>query len=100
MHLAHHDNPAHYGVRTKPYKLIFFYGLPLDAAGAQKTPTTPGWELYDLRKDPEELRNVFHDPAYAETARRLKAELRELKQRVGDTDDKYPELAKRLESAN
>ena len=33
MHMAHHDNPAHYGIRTKDYKLIFFYGLPLDARG-------------------------------------------------------------------
>jgi arylsulfatase A-like enzyme len=99
MHMAHHDNPAHYGIRTRDYKLIFFYGLPLDAAGAQKAPTTPGWELYDLRNDPEELRNVYDDPAYADTTRRLKAELLELKRKIGDTDDKYPELAKRLEAA-
>jgi N-acetylglucosamine-6-sulfatase len=27
MHMAHaHVNPAHFGVRTKNYKLIFFYG--------------------------------------------------------------------------
>ena len=98
MHMAHHDNPAHYGVRTKDHKLIFFYGLPLDAAGAQKTATTPGWELYDLRKDPQELQNVYHEPAYAETAKRLKAELLRLKVTLGDTDDKYPELAKRVEA--
>jgi arylsulfatase A-like enzyme len=30
MHMAHHDNPAHYGLRTERYKLIFFYGQPLD----------------------------------------------------------------------
>ena len=98
MHMAHHDNPAHYGVRTKDHKLIFFYGLPLDAAGAQKTATTPAWELYDLRKDPQELQNVYHEPAYAETVKRLKAELLRLKVTLGDTDDKYPELAKRVES--
>ena len=40
MHMTHHDNPAHYGVRTKDFKLIFFYGLPLDAKGALPTPTT------------------------------------------------------------
>ena len=27
MHLTHHDNPAHFGVRTKDFKLIFFYGV-------------------------------------------------------------------------
>ena len=42
MHMAHHANPAHYGIRTKDHKLIFFYGLPLDARGARPTPTTAG----------------------------------------------------------
>ena len=38
MHMAHHDNPAHYGIRTEDFKLIFFYGLPLDAPGAAGPP--------------------------------------------------------------
>jgi len=92
MHLAHHQNPAHYGVRTKDFKLIFFYGLPLDAEGAVQRPTTPGWELYDLRHDPHELNNVYGQPAYADTVKQLKAELLRLKEKVGDTDEKYPEL--------
>ena len=94
MHMTHHDNPAHYGIRTRDFKLIFFYGLPLDARGALKQPTTPGWELYDLRTDPHEMRNVYQQPAYAQTARELKAELLRLKESVGDTDEKYPELMK------
>jgi arylsulfatase A-like enzyme len=94
MHMTHHDNPAHYGIRTKDHKLIFFYGLPLDAPGALQKPTTPGWELYDLRKDPQEMRNVYSDPGYAETARQLKAELLRLKEKIGDSDEKYPELMK------
>ncbi|HUR56122.1 MAG TPA: sulfatase [Opitutaceae bacterium] len=92
MHMAHHENPAHYGIRTRDHKLIFFYGLPLDASGAPKNPTTPGWELYDLRRDPEELHNVYGDPAYAAAAAQLKAELLRLKERVGDRDEKYPAL--------
>jgi len=92
MHMAHHDNPAHYGIRTKDFKLIFYYGLPLDATGALPDPTTPGWELYDLRKDPDERHNVYADPAYADTLKQLKADLLRLKQEVGDTDEKYPEL--------
>lgn len=94
MHMAHHANPAHYGIRTKDYKLIFFYGLPLDAAGARPEPTTPGWEFYDLRKDPFEMRNAYGDPAYAVTIGRLKEELLRLKSQVGDTDEQYPELMK------
>jgi N-acetylglucosamine-6-sulfatase len=92
MHMTHHDNPAHYGIRTPDFKLIFFYGLPLDAAGALPDATPPYWELYDLRRDPHETRNVHDDPTYAETARRLREELTDLKQELGDTDDAYPEL--------
>ena len=92
MNYAHHDVPAHYGVRTKDYKLIFFYGLPLDAPGARTADTQPGWELYDLRKDPQELQNVYGNADYAEIAEKLKAELLRLKSDLGDTDEKYPEL--------
>ena len=92
MNYAHHDVPAHYGVRTKDFKLIFFYGLPLDAPGAKSSDTQPGWELYDLRKDPREMRNVYGADAYAEITRDLKAELLRLKEEVGDTDDTYPDL--------
>lgn len=92
MHMAHHDNPAHYGVRTADFKLIFFYGLPLDAPGAAAGPTPPGWELYDLRNDPRELTNVYGRPEYASAAENLKAELLRLKAEIGDADEKYPEL--------
>ncbi|MEM6644955.1 MAG: sulfatase [Bacteroidota bacterium] len=92
MHLTHHDVPAHYGIRTKDYKLIFFYGLPLDAEGALEPATTPSWELYDLRTDPWESVNRYADPNYAEVAQQLKRDLLALKARTGDTDDRYPAL--------
>jgi len=92
MHMAHHDNPAHYGIRTERYKLIFFYGLPLDAEGAVDRTTEPGWELYDLKEDPHERRNVYAAPEYAPVARRLKSDLLEQKNILGDTDDRYPDL--------
>ncbi len=88
----HTTRPAHYGVRTERHKLIFFYGLPLDAKGADAKPTKVGWELYDLEKDPQELHNVYGDPAYASVVGELKAELLRLKRELGDTDEKYPEL--------
>ena len=98
MHMSHHSVPAHYGIRTKDFKLVFFYGLKLDATvGKQeicKFPTNPGFELYDLQKDPLETRNVYGDPAYAETERLLKLQLLELKELYGDGDEKYPELEK------
>jgi len=62
-----------------------------------KQPTPPHWELYDLREDPREMQNVYDDPAYADTVKRLKAELIRLKRRVGDTDDQYPELTRLLD---
>ncbi len=94
MHLAHHYIPGHYGVRDARYKLAFFYGLPLDASlgKGQFGPSTPGWELYDLQEDPQELNNVYEDPRYAPVVQRLKRRLLQLKQQYGDEDEKYPEL--------
>lgn len=94
MHMTHHDNPAHYGIRTKNHKLIFFYGLPLDAKGALPEPTPPHWELYDLSKDPHEMNNVYASPEYADVVAELKDQLARLKTSIRDTDDRYPELSK------
>ena len=99
MHMAHHDNPAHYGIRTKNFKLIFFYGLGLDAKGAKQEASTPGWELYDLRNDIAEQHNVYDDPAYQAVREQLKQQLDQLKKEVGDTDEQYPELMRVRELA-
>lgn len=95
MHKAHHDVPAHYGLRTERYKLVFYYALPLDASGAIDEPTEPGWELYDLKRDPHQLRNVYDDPSYEQVRERLLSKLDEKKQELGDTDEQYPELVAR-----
>ncbi len=99
MHMAHHDNPAHYGIRTRDFKLIFFYGLALDATGAKPDPTRPGWELYDLRNDLDERHNVYADPAYRDVRGRLKEQLLNLKAEVSDTDESYPALMQVRETA-
>jgi len=88
----HGSRPAHYGIRTKRYKLIFFYGLPLGMKGAEKKPTKVGWELYDLKRDPFELNNIYHHPAYRKVRTKLKAMLKNKKAELGDTDNKYPEM--------
>lgn len=90
MHQAHHDVPAHYGIRTEKHKLIYFYGEPLDAEGAADTPTPPHWELYDLEVDPDENHNLIDNPKYRELAQELKRRLSDLKQAVGDTDSLQP----------
>jgi N-acetylglucosamine-6-sulfatase len=55
--------PSWEAVRTAEWKLIRYPGL----AGAD--------ELYDLKADPHERKNLAADPAQAETVKRLSAEL-------------------------
>ena len=75
---------AHYGVRTRKHKLIYYYGKALGSSGAVDKPVEPEWELFDLGKDPGELLNVYGDPAYAATVRELTRELDRLQAKVGD----------------
>ncbi|MGQ9589596.1 MAG: sulfatase family protein [Planctomycetota bacterium] len=70
---GHHRVHMHYGLRTERYLLVFFHALD-------------EWELYDLEKDPDEARNVYGDPAYAEVVPKLKEELYRLKRELGDED--------------
>jgi hypothetical protein len=72
-------------VRTETHKLIYYYGDPLDAAGAVGDPTPPEWELFDLERDPRELVNVYDERAYARVREELTAELERLRMEVGDT---------------
>jgi len=90
MHMAHHWNPSHFGIRTKQHKLIYYYGCDMD--GGNQTP--PGWELYDLVKDPKEVNNVYDDPQYADVVKRLKTQLADLRTRIKDTDADFPEMRK------
>ncbi len=79
-----HHVPGHYGVRTKDWKLIYYYGKPLGMKGAQEPNTEPDWELFDMKKDPREMKNLYHDPAHAGTVKKLKAELDRLQKEAGD----------------
>ena len=88
MHMAHHDNPAHVGIRTKQFKLIFYYGC--NYKGQNRTP--PGWELYDVKKDPREVVNLYDDPNHADVVVQLKDRLAKLRRRIGDTGEDYPEV--------
>jgi len=86
MHLANgHRNPAHYGIRTEKYKLIYYYGLPLDAAGAVQEETPTGWELYDIERDPFELCNLYEADGYTDIISNLKHSLFRAKEEYKDT---------------
>ncbi|MCA8994481.1 MAG: sulfatase [Planctomycetaceae bacterium] len=90
MHMVHHDNPAHIGIRTKTHKLIYYYGCNYD--GGYQTP--PGWELYDLANDPHETRNLYEDPEQTALVDHLKRQLAELRTEVGDDGTHFPECEK------
>lgn len=79
-----HQTPAHYGYRTDRYKLIYFYNDGLGIPGSSDRVYPPEWELYDLVEDPEEVRNVYHDPAYTDVRENLKARMWLAQAAVGD----------------
>ncbi|HOI49409.1 MAG TPA: DUF4976 domain-containing protein, partial [Prolixibacteraceae bacterium] len=72
---SEHMVKRHYGVRTDRYKLIHFY-YDIDE-----------WELYDLEKDPDEMKSVYNDPAYADVQKMLHQKLEELRAQYGDSDE-------------
>ena len=62
----HHVQP-HYGIRNERYKLIHFY-YDIDV-----------WELYDLKNDPNELKNLISSNEHKVLIDELKNELYKLK---------------------
>jgi len=70
---AVHSVRRHEGVATKTHKLIHFYDLD-------------EWELYDLAKDPDEMKSQYANPAYASLVADLKKELIRLKKLYKVTD--------------
>ena len=66
-----HNVAKHYGVITDRYKLVHFY----DSQPAY-------WELYDLQKDPAEMRSVYGQPDYADAQKQVAGELARLRQQL------------------
>ncbi|AWW00644.1 sulfatase family protein [Arcticibacterium luteifluviistationis] len=82
---AIHMVKRHYGIVTEDYKLIHFYD------------DVDEWELYDRKKDPQEMNSVYADPAYAETLAKLKTDLADLRVKYKDSEDldkKYMQMYK------
>ena len=62
----YHAVRRHDGVRNSRYKLMHFYDLD-------------EWELFDLEKDPKEMRSVHDSAQYAEVLKHMKGELARLR---------------------
>ena len=69
---AEHSVCKHYGVRTGRYSLIHFYD------------DVNSWELYDLKKDPEQMHNIFGQKGTERLTKKLKDELHRLQEQYND----------------
>jgi arylsulfatase A-like enzyme len=70
---GHHNTRAHYGVRTTTHKLIHYW-------------RKDQWELFDLRTDAAELRNLYGQPGQEAVTAELKARLARLRRELQDDD--------------
>ena len=61
-----HNVQPHYGVRTDRYKLIHYY-YNMDE-----------WELFDLKKDPNEMVNLYGNSGTKKLTQKLKNKIKEL----------------------
>jgi arylsulfatase A-like enzyme len=81
MYYQYYEYPAvhavkkHYGVRTERYKLIHFYD------------DVDEWELYDLKKDPDEMQSVYGEARYVNVQSELHTELQALRRELGIVED-------------
>ncbi len=75
-HFYRHNNalPDMIGVRTEDHKLVHYPGQ----VGAAR------WELFDLKRDADEVTNVFANPEYMEVRRSLENELKRLAETYQD----------------
>ncbi len=70
-----HMVKRHYAIVTKEFKLVHFY-YDVDE-----------WELYDRLNDPQEMNNVYDDPAYAEKVKELHKKLDDLRVKYKDSPE-------------
>ncbi len=68
---ADHTVLQHLGVRGERYKLIYFY-------------TVNEWELYDLKTDPQEQKNLILSSAHQKVLLQMKKELLQLRDQYDD----------------
>lgn len=69
---AEHSVCRHYGIRTQRYSLMHFYN------------DVNQWELYDIRKDPENMHNLYGRPGMEKITAKLKKQLLNLQLQYDD----------------
>ncbi|OOG19744.1 sulfatase [Sphingobacterium sp. CZ-UAM] len=79
-----HMVKRHYGIRTERYKLIHFY-YDVDE-----------WELYDLEKDPQEMKNVYRDPAYGQVRKQMHQKLDALRKYYADSEQNDAQFVRQI----
>ena len=72
-----HTVAKHDGVRNERYKLMHL-------------PKQEEWMLFDLEKDPQEMKSVADDPEYAEVLKEMKALYAELREQYEVNPSTYP----------
>lgn len=79
-----HNVAAHDGIRTSTHKLMYF-------------PNTKEWNMFDLIKDPQEMKSIHADPEQAELLEKLKVTYQTLRTQYEVNDATVP--AMRLKEA-
>ena len=71
-----HSVSPHFGIRTERYKLVRFYKR------------VNSWELYDLKKDPNEMNNLYGQKKYKKITDKLNLKMDQLINEYDDQDAK------------
>lgn len=69
-----HSVSPHFGIKTERYKLIRFYKR------------VESWELFDLKTDPDEMRNIYDSPKGKKILKELKPALLKLIEKYEDDE--------------
>lgn len=82
-----HAATAHYGVRDRRWKLIYWYNQALGVPGAaepEEGEEGGEWELFDCEMDPLELFNLWGEVGYEEVVGRMTRLLERKMAEIGD----------------
>jgi arylsulfatase A-like enzyme len=80
----YHNAYAHYGIRDRRFKLIYWYNQGLGLVGTLPGGEPPEWEFFDCEADPLELFNAYAEPRLAGEVARMKDLLERKMQEIGD----------------